>query len=65
MEARLHELRADSSQASREEINKIERKLSDVKRNIADGYEDLKEDTIASLNDWLSDDRDSNASSQS
>ena len=55
-EARIHELKADGSEASREKAKALKEKLDEVSQSISDGYENLKQDAASKLNAWLKDD---------
>lgn len=54
VEARLHELKADTAKGSREQAEKLQKELADIKSTISGGYENLKDDSMAKLNTWLS-----------
>lgn len=53
VEARIHELKADGTEESRQKAEALREKLNDVSNHVRDGYENLKEGTIAKLNEWL------------
>lgn len=55
MQARILELKADSSEKSREQAERLERELDDVRTQISEGYKDLKRQTLDKLNQWLKD----------
>ena len=55
MEAQLHELKADTSQSARQHREALERKLEEVRRDVADGYDNMKHATVEKLNAWLRD----------
>lgn len=55
LEAEMLELKANASESARERIEAIGHQLSETRDAIRDGYDNLKKDTIAKLNAWLSD----------
>lgn len=55
LEAEMLELKANASESSRERIAAIKGQLTEMGDAIQDGYDNLKKDTIAKLNSWLSD----------
>ncbi len=53
-EARIHELKANTAKASREQAEKLEHELSEIKSKVKHGYDDLKDETVNKINSWLS-----------
>jgi len=56
IEARIHELIAEGSQESRRKAEQLKQNLEDVKQTVSGGYENLKQNAAAKLNNWLKDD---------
>lgn len=55
VEARIHELKAEGSDKARQKADQLQTQLKDIREKVSDGYEDLKQDTAAKINDWLKD----------
>lgn len=55
LEAEMHELKANASSGAKERVQDIQTQLDEVQREVQDGYENLKKETIAKLNSWLRD----------
>ena len=53
LEARYHELKADSNAEAREEAGKIKRKLDELQEDVKDGWDKLSDRVTSKLNDWL------------
>ncbi len=53
LEARLHTLRADAQTKSREEVEKLEAKLDEMKSAVKDGWEKMTEASAKKLNELL------------
>lgn len=54
VEARVHELKADAAKGGREQAEKLQKELAEIKSTVAGGYEHLKDESVAKLNAWLS-----------
>ncbi|MCC5824348.1 MAG: hypothetical protein LAT64_12130 [Phycisphaerales bacterium] len=55
VQARILELRADSAGKSREQATRLEEELTTVRSQVSEGYENLKDQTVEKLNQWLKD----------
>lgn len=55
VEARIHELKADGSDQARQKAEQLQSQLDSVREKVSDGYENLKQDAAAKLNEWLKD----------
>jgi len=55
IEARVHELKADGDAAAREKAESLESQLDDITETVRDGYENLSDQAMSKLNDWLKD----------
>lgn len=53
VEARIHELKADGSEQARQKADQLRDQRSDIRHRVSDGYENLKQDAAAKLNEWL------------
>lgn len=53
LEAKLHEVRADSRKNSRAAVADIERKLDDLNEALKKGWENVGEKVAARINKWL------------
>ncbi len=53
IEARIEELKADSSAESREKREQLREKLDSLGSTVKEGWDDLTEATAGKLNEWL------------
>lgn len=54
VEARILELKADSAEKAREQANHLQKELADIRETVAHGYENLKDQSLDKINNWLS-----------
>jgi hypothetical protein len=50
---KLEQLKAEAHGTKTDEIEKLEKSLQDVNDTLKSGWENLSEDAVARLNDWL------------
>ncbi len=55
VEAKIHELKADGREENRKQADQLQKQLNDAMQAVQNGYDNLKEDTAAALNNWLKD----------
>jgi phage-related protein len=53
LEAKLHQLKADSRGDAEEAQRSIERKLTELERLVSDGWDRMTESTARKVNEWL------------
>ena len=56
LQAKIKELQADASSASRDEAHKLQAKLDGLSESVKDGWDDLTDAISGKLNEWLKDD---------
>jgi hypothetical protein len=56
LQAKIKELKADASSASRDEADKLQVKLDGLSESVKDGWDDLTDAISGKLNQWLKDD---------
>lgn len=53
LEARYLELKADAQEQTRDERDRVKRKLDELQETVKEGWDNLSDRVAAKLNDWL------------
>lgn len=53
LQARIAQLKADGTKASKDAIDKVQAKLDEAEQTLSDGWNNLSESAASRLNQWL------------
>lgn len=53
LDQKLTQLRADATGAKNDEIDRIEGKLSEINNIVKDSWDDISENAVEKINNWL------------
>lgn len=56
LQAKLHELKADTRSTSRDEVRKLQAKLDALSEDLKGGWDSVTEKAASKLNEWLKED---------